>query len=132
MESTLRKTIRATILGLAIAGALVPAAQAQEEEFIPGYTDFPNALRIETDSSETFVPGHTDFPNHLRFDSEYDRARFQSGLYGGVITVRRVSPGFDWNDAALGAGGATVVLLLGTGLAALVLRRPIRRAALTG
>jgi hypothetical protein len=132
MESTLRKTVRGAIVALAVAAALAPAALAQEDEFIPGYTDFPNALRIESETGETFVPGHTDFPNHLRFDSEYDRARYQSGLYGGVITVRRVSPGFDWNDAAIGAGGAAVVLILGAGLAALALRRPIRRTALTG
>jgi hypothetical protein len=106
-----KRLLIVAVIASSLAGAIAPAAQAEDAEYIPGYTDFPN---------------------HLRFDSEYDRARFQSGLYGGVITVRRVSPGFDWTDAGIGAGGATVVLLLGTGLAALALRRPHRGVALSG
>jgi hypothetical protein len=110
MKSTLRKTIRTTIVASALAAALVPAAQAQNEKFIPGYTDFPNALR---------------------FDSEYDRARYQSGFYGGVITVRRVSPGFDWTDAGIGAGGAVGLILVAAGGALALYRRPTRSTALT-
>ena len=134
MNSTLRKTVRTTIVASALAAALVPAAQAQNEKFIPGYTDFPNALRVESVSgaqNPTFTPGHSDFPNHLRFDSEYDRARYQSGFYGGVITVRRVSPGFDWTDAGIGAGGAVGLILVAAGGALALYRRPTRSTALT-
>lgn len=129
MNTTLRKTVRTTIVASALAAALVPAAQAQDEDFIPGYTDFPNALRVE--SSGTFVPGHSDFPNHLRVDSVYDQARGNGGVEERVVLVP-AGGGFDWTDAGIGAGGAAGLILLATGGALLALRRPSRRAALTG
>lgn len=130
MKALLRKTFRGSILSAALAAALVPAAQAQDQEFIPGYTDFPNALRVE--SSGTFVPGHSDFPNHLRVDSAYDRARGDTGVQERVVLVP-AGGGFDWTAAGIGAGGAVGLILLATGGALLALnRRPSRRAALTG
>ena len=130
MKTTLRKTLRTTIVASALAATLVPAAQAQDEEFIPGYTDFPNALRVE--SSGTFVPGHSDFPNHLRVDSVYDQARGSGGVEERVVLVP-AGGGFDWTDAGIGAGGAAGLILLATGGALLALnRRPSRRTALTG
>ena len=129
MNTTLRKTFRTTIVASALAAALVPAAQAQDEDFIPGYTDFPNALRVE--SPGTFVPGHSDFPNHLRVDSLYDQARGNGGVEERVVLVP-AGGGFDWTDAGIGAGGAAGLILLATGGALLALRRPSRRAALTG
>jgi hypothetical protein len=130
MNTTLRKTVRTTIVASALAAALVPAAQAQDEEFIPGYTDFPNALRVE--SSGAFVPGHSDFPNHLRVASVYDHARGNGGVEERVVLVP-AGGGFDWTDAGIGAGGAAGLILLATGGALLALnRRPSRRTALTG
>jgi hypothetical protein len=124
-------------VAFALAAAAVPAAQAQDEKFIPGYTDFPNALRIESTApnrvAERFTPGHTDFPNHLRIESVYDRARRNSGADERVVPVPAAdSRGFDWIDAGIGAGGATGVLALAAGIALLALRRPVRRTALTG
>jgi hypothetical protein len=129
MNTTLHKTVRTAIVASALAAALVPAAQAQDKEFIPGYTDFPNALRVE--SPGTFVPGHSDFPNHLRVDSVYDQARGNGGVEERVVLVP-AGGGFDWTDAAIGAGGAAGLILLATGGALLAVRRPSRRAALTG
>jgi hypothetical protein len=133
MKSTLRKTIRTTIVASALAAALVPAAQAQNEEFIPGYTDFPNALRVESDAqSSTFTPGHSDFPNHLRVDSIYDRARGNGGAQEPTITVVPAeSGGFDWVAAGIGASGALGLILMTGGALLALHRRPTRRAALT-
>jgi hypothetical protein len=135
MKSTLRKTFRTTIVASALAAALVPAAQAQDDGFIPGYTDFPNALRVESDGQNpTFTPGHSDFPNHLRIDSVYDRARGNGGVQEPVVVAASVEAGgFDWTDAGIGAGGAVGLILLAAGGALVALqRRPARRTALTG
>ena len=129
------KPLRVATVALTLAAAVVPAAQAQDERFVPGYTDFPNALRVETDSQRgaaRFTPGHSDFPNHLRVASVYDRARGNTGLDRPLVTVTAAdSRGFDWIDAGIGAGGAAGVLLLAAG-GALALRRPVRRTALSG
>jgi hypothetical protein len=131
MKSTLRKTIRTTIVASALAAALVPAAQAQNEEFIPGYTDFPNALRVESDAqSSTFTPGHSDFPNHLRVDSIYDRAR-GNGEQESIVVVPAEAGGFDWVAAGIGASGALGLILMTGGALLALHRRPTRRAAVT-
>ena len=136
MNARFPRQLRVASVAFGLAAALVPAAQAQDEEFIPGYTDFPNALRIESAAStnaKRFTPGHTDFPNHLRVESVYDRARANSGADERVVLVPAADArGFDWIDAGIGAGGAAGVLLLAAGGAALALRRPVRRTALTG
>jgi hypothetical protein len=132
MKSTLRKTIRTTIVASALAAALVPAAQAQNEEFIPGYTDFPNALRVESNAQNpTFTPGHSDFPNHLRVDSIYDRARGNGGAQESIVVVPAESGGFDWIAAGIGASGALALILMSGGALLALHRRPARRAALT-
>jgi hypothetical protein len=133
MKTTLRKTVRTTIVASALAAALVPAAQAQDEEFIPGYTDFPNALRVDSDAQNpTYTPGHSDFPNHLRIDSVYDRARGNGGVQEPVVVAASVEAGgFDWTDAGIGAGGAVGLILIAAGGALVALRRPARRTALS-
>lgn len=133
MRSRITKPLRVAGVSLVLAAAAVPAAQAQDEEFIPGYTDFPNALRVESDSStKSFTPGHSDFPNHLRVASVFDRAREHTGSDRPIVVASASEAGgFDWSDAGLGAGSAAVVILLATGVAVL-LRRPVRRPALTG
>ena len=133
MRSRTSKPLRVAGVAFALAAAAVPAGQAQDEQFIPGYTDFPNALRLESDGSTTsFTPGHSDFPNHLRVASVYDRAREHIGSDRPIVVAQASEArGLDWSDAGLGAGGAAGVILLATGVAVL-LRRPVRRPALTG
>jgi hypothetical protein len=136
MNLRLQRPLRVATIVFALAVAIVPAAQAQDEKFIPGYTDFPNALRVESNSGnagERFLPGHTDFPNHLRVESVYDSARGNSGADTTVVVVPAAETrGFDWTDAGIGAGGAAGLLLLAAGIALLAIRRPIRGTALTG
>ena len=128
--------MKAMLIAVALAALLVPAAQAQDEKFIPGYTDFPNALRVvgaTPTGTERYMPGHSDFPNHLRVDSVYDRARANSGADRQVVVIAEAKDrSFDWADAGIGAGGAAGVLLVAAGMAALAARRPVRRTALTG
>ena len=101
------------LIGLAAAAVAAPSAQAGN--YIAGYTDFPNALRLQHHSS--YIAGFTDFPNALRV----------ADARGAGSTVARAtaSPAqsststFNWSDAGIGAG-ATVgagLLLLGTGVA---------------
>jgi hypothetical protein len=125
--------LRVAGVAFALAAAAVPAAQAQDEQFIPGYTDFPNALRTASGpTAQRFTPGHTDFPNHLRVVSAYDRARVHGGSAGPVVVVPSAQPGgFDWIDAGVGAGGAAA-LALAAGAMALAFRRPVRRTAPVG
>ena len=134
MKTRLLRPVRVAGVTLALAAIGAPAAQAQAERFIPGYSDFPNALRIEGGSAVgRFTPGHSDFPNHLRVASVYDRARANGGAAEDVVVIAAPNVGgFDWTDAGIGAGGAAGVLLLAAGVAALTVRRPVRRAALTG
>ena len=128
--------MKAMLIAVALAALLAPAAQAQDEKFVPGYTDFPNALRVvgaTPTGTERYMPGHSDFPNHLRVDSVYDRARANSGADRQVVVVAEAKDrSFDWADAGIGAGGAAGVLLVAAGMAALAARRPVRRTALTG
>ena len=133
MGSRTSKPLRVAGVAFALAAAAVPAAQAQDEQFIPGYTDFPNALRLESDGPATsFTPGHSDFPNHLRIESVYDRAREHIGSDRPIVVApASEAAGLDWFDAGLGAGGTAGMILLATGVAVL-LRRPVRRPALTG
>jgi hypothetical protein len=141
MYAQASKRLRVAIVAVGLAAAAVPAAYAQDDEFIPGYTDFPNALRIDGTASNakadrnrsSFAPGHTDFPNHLRVESVYDRARANSGADRQIVVVPAADArGFDWIDAGIGAGGAAGVILLAAGTALLALRRPVRRTALAG
>ncbi len=128
--------MKAMLIAVALAALLAPGAQAQDEKFIPGYTDFPNALRIvgaTPTGTERYLPGHSDFPNHLRVDSVYDRARANSGAERQVVVIAEAKDrSFAWADAGIGAGGAAGVLLVAAGMAALATRRPVRRTALTG
>jgi hypothetical protein len=133
MTARVPRSLRVAGIAFALAAAAVPAAQAQDTQFIPGYTDFPNALRTDDRPNvQRFMPGHTDFPNHLRVASVYDQARVQGGAAGPVVVVPSAEPGgFDWIDAGVGAGGAAA-LAIAAGAMALAFRRPVRGTALTG
>ena len=56
MKATLTHPLRIVALVMVLAAGLVPTAPAQSE-------------------SERFIPGYTDFPNHLRVHSIFDEAR---------------------------------------------------------
>ena len=107
-------------LGIALAAA-APVASAQAGNYIPGYTDFPNALRVADQlQQEKYIAGYTDFPNWLRFAPP-------GTISVATPTISRAatSPGFDWGDAGVGAGvtAAAALLLVGT---AVGLRRRTR------
>ncbi len=130
MKARATRPLLVASVAFALAAGFTPVAQGQDETFIPGYTDFPNALRLH---AESFTPGHTDFPNHLRVESVYDRARANGGANGPVVVVSAAdSRGFDWSDAGIGAGGAAGALALAAGAVVLAFRRPVRRTAVTG
>jgi hypothetical protein len=48
MKATLTHPFRIVALVLVLAAGVVPTAPAQSETFIPGYTDFPNHLRVHS------------------------------------------------------------------------------------
>ena len=48
MKAMLIHPFRVAAVLLVLAAGVVPAAPAQREEFIPGYTDFPNHLRVHS------------------------------------------------------------------------------------
>jgi hypothetical protein len=48
MKAMLTHPFRIAAVLLVLAAGVVPAAPAQSETFIPGYTDFPNHLRVHS------------------------------------------------------------------------------------
>jgi hypothetical protein len=107
------------VLALTAGGGSV----AQAKPFIPGYTDFPNALRVADEQRSEFIPGYTDFPNALRLAPPGTVRSVPI-----VVTNASPAPGFDWADAGVGAG-VTAVLLLSLGGLSITLRRRGRVAA---
>jgi hypothetical protein len=61
--------VSAIVVGPAFGGGSPPSQQVQQSKFVPGYTDFPNFLRLQDEAKASFVPGYTDFPNALRLHS---------------------------------------------------------------
>jgi hypothetical protein len=108
-----RRLRSGALIGLAAAAVAAPSAEAGK--YIAGYTDFPNALRLQHQSS--YIAGYTDFPNALRL----------SDARGTASAVARSTAGpaqssgstFNWGDAGIGAGSAigAGLLLLGMGVA---------------
>jgi hypothetical protein len=96
---------------LAILAAVVVAAGAgvvRASTYIPGVTDFPNALRLEQ-QHEPFIAGKTDFPNALRVET-------RSSSSGAVA---KSDSGIDWSDtgiwlsaslAAIGLAGSVTIM----------------------
>jgi hypothetical protein len=116
------------LIALTSSAALVVggASAAQAQEFQPGFTDVPNAVRTDDDRGQQFIPGYTDVPNASRFGREAGvRAANPGDVSAPASSVAVVSPApsFDWGDAAIGAGTATASLLLAGGLALAVRRR---------
>jgi hypothetical protein len=120
------RIIAKLVLGLAIAVALA-ASSAQAAGFIPGYTDFPNALRVADEQRSEFIPGYTDFPNWLRLAPP--------GTIRAAVPVRipaadaRVGSEFNWADAGVGAGVTAAAAILLVGGLSVTLRRRGRLAA---
>jgi hypothetical protein len=107
------------VLGLALAAA-APVASAQAGQYIPGYTDFPNALRVADQlQQQKYIAGYTDFPNWLRFAPP-------GTIKVATPTISAAAaspPGFDWGDAGVGAGVTAGAALLLVGTAAGLRRR---------
>jgi hypothetical protein len=120
------RIIAKLVLGLALVVA-VAASSAQAADFIPGYTDVPNALRVADEQRSEFIPGYTDFPNWLRFAPP--------GTIRPAVPVRvsssetRPISGFDWADAGIGAGVTASAAILLVGGLSVTLRRRHRLAA---
>jgi hypothetical protein len=119
-ETTMKARTRmivqiAVVLALAVGGTSI----AQAEPFIPGYTDFPNALRVADQQRSDFIPGYTDFPNALRLApaGTIRTAPVQ------VVASTASASGFDWADAGIGAGVTAATLLLAGGLSVGLRRR---------
>jgi hypothetical protein len=120
MKRRTRQMVMALLVLAVTAGG---GSVASAKPFVPGYTDFPNALRVADEQRAQFIPGYTDFPNALRLAP--------AGTVRSVpIVVTNVSPaaGFDWADAGIGAG-VTAALILSLGGLTVSLRRRIRLAA---
>jgi hypothetical protein len=120
-ETTMKARTRmivqiAVVLALAVGGTSI----AQAEPFIPGYTDFPNALRVADQQRAEFIPGYTDFPNALRLAPA---GTIRTAPVQVVAPTASVASGFDWADAGIGAGVTAATLLLAGGLSVGLRRR---------
>jgi hypothetical protein len=134
------QTVIALVLGTTLMTPTAAAASGGPQ-FIPGYTDFPNALRVAdeiragTSSAAVSIPGYTDFPNALRLQGNaplthtqlVQIARAVSNLTPQVATDS--APGFDWGAAGIGGAVVGGVLLALTAMAVAVSRT--RRPAAT-
>jgi hypothetical protein len=125
MKGTTR-FIAKLVLGLALA-VTVAASSAQAGSYIPGYTDFPNALRVADEQRSEFIPGYTDFPNWLRF-APPGTIRAAEPVRVSSTEAQAVS-GFDWADAGIGAGVTAAAAILLVGGLSVTLRKRSRLAA---
>ena len=123
--STRTTRIRRLLTGVAlcVTAVAVSAPAAGAAKFIPGYTDFPNALRVADElragQGSGYIAGYTDFPNALRVA---DELRAAAGAPTQVKS-QTVSHAFDWGDAGIGAGSAAGAFLLLLGMTGAVRRR---------
>jgi hypothetical protein len=122
--STRTTRIRRLLTGVAlcVTAVAISAPAAGAAKFIPGYTDFPNALRVADElrasQGSGYIAGYTDFPNALRVADELRTAAGASRTTAAPTQVKAVSHAFDWADAGIGAGtavGACLLLLAMTG-----------------
>jgi transcription elongation factor len=117
--SRLRRLRTGALIGL--AAAAVAASSAEAGNYIPGYTDFPNALRVadslRVQHQSRYIAGYTDFPNALRVADA--RGTGSAIARSKATSVEASSTTFNWGDAGIGAGTTVGVglLLLGSGLA---------------
>ena len=120
MKGRTRYTVTALVALVLTAGG---GSTAWAKPFIPGYTDFPNALRVADEQRAAFIPGYTDFPNALRLAPAGTVRHLPI-----VVTSTSPAAGFDWSDAGIGAG-VTAALILSLGGLSITLRRRGRVAA---
>jgi hypothetical protein len=132
-----------TVAALAFTGALPPLAAGQDLRSpdardaaaravgaaVPGDTN-PAAVTYEDlrspDARDVARPTVT--PADLRSPDARDVTRPRTVVPVRVVTVGQA--GFDWTDAAIGAGGAFgLALLLGGGASTITRRRSARRVA---
>jgi hypothetical protein len=111
--SCFRRLRNGALIGLAAAAVAAPSAGAAK--YIAGYTDFPNALRLQHQSS--YIAGYTDFPNALRLADV--RATAAAPARSTAGPAQSSASTFNWGDAGIGAGSAigAGLLLVGMGVA---------------
>ena len=122
----------------ALPPEVMKTVQNANTSFVPGYSDFPNALRLHStltpterrqldaavassNSKASFVPGYTDFPNVLRSQGQLtatERRQLDSAVAANT-TVSSSGSDFSWNDAGVGAG-IGVAIAAGLGLVAFI------------
>jgi hypothetical protein len=138
MRSNRRKNwfIKRIALGLAIAAAAAPVAQAKVDEGLSvqanSYqafaTDFPSYANVVNASDYGMPrPTATDYAisrgdqievvRALPSGSPSDKIEFVRTQPRSIGEPQVVSAGFDWKDAGIGAGLALALVLLGTGAA---------------
>jgi hypothetical protein len=117
MRAGLRLTA-ATALAVVVSGTALGTAAAGD--YIPGYTDFPNALRLQKQEKQSeFIPGYTDFPNALRLRDSYAKRAHASV----AARVTNDDSGFDWGTAGIGIGASLSALIAAAGVTITVRRR---------
>jgi hypothetical protein len=122
----------------ALPPEVIKTVQNARASFVPGYSDFPNALRLHStltpterrqldaavassNSKASFVPGYTDFPNVLRRQGQLtatERRQLDAAVAAST-TVSSSGSGFSWSDASVGMG-IGLAIAAGLGLAAFV------------
>jgi hypothetical protein len=122
--TALAAVVSGTAIGTVSAAVFVPRStdspkavqveQANRRAFIPGYTDFPNALRLAQPKQE-FIPGYTDFPNFLRLSDS--RATHVKAVVAPPAAEPSSSAGFGWSDAGIGFAVTLSVVLGAVGVA---------------
>jgi hypothetical protein len=113
--------------GVTSGPAALPSQVIRQQgsaSFVPGYSDFPNALRLhstltpteqrqldaavaQSNSKGSFVPGYTDFPNVLRLHNTLtptERKQLDAAIGSTTSTVSSSGSDFSWSDAGVGIG----------------------------
>ena len=136
MRSNRRKNwfIKRFALGLAIAAIAAPVAQAKVDEgssvqangYLAFATDFPSP---QVNASDYGMPrampvdyavnrgDQIEVVRALPSGSPSDKIEFVRTQPRSIGEPQVVAAGFDWNDAAIGAGLALALVLLGVGAA---------------
>jgi hypothetical protein len=116
------RILRQLVLGFAVLALVVPGAataevdeglgaKAGQQSYVPFVTDFPkNVYRQSRDGIEIvrLEPRST-----LRDSDLIEQVRMSPRDVSSPQVVS--SPGFDWGDAAIGAGFLAAIVLLGAG-----------------
>jgi len=131
------RVVRAAALGLALAGFAAPVAAAQQDLRSPDARDAAPVVLRESrqdlrsaDARDAAPVAHPRIAQDLRSPDARDAGRPQGTFNVPEVTVVRVpesataaTGGMDWGDAAIGAGFAVALGLIGVGGTLAVVRR---------